>query len=239
MIKTNLFLAIAIPSVVMADSRTVEISSLDGFQLAGTLWQEDASAPGLLLLHQCNRDRSMYDDLGAELAKAGFRVLAIDFRGFGDSTNASYDLTRSDTEDDRSRATAKFPEDVETAYRFLGELGDGEVVGALGASCGGSEVLTLAKEHSELRLLGFFSSGLSALEIRDLLQMRGRLKLLITSKGDVAANQAAGTLAYRARGSSTLLLYEGSSHGYPLLKENPDLASKIVNWYQGSLEGLQ
>ena len=242
--RTMLLLAILLLSTstattLMADSRSVEISSPDGFHLAGTLWQEDGSAPGLLLLHQCNRDRSMYDDLAPDLAKAGFRVLAIDFRGFGDSTDASFDLTRSSTEEDWGRARARFPEDVEAAYGFLAGLGDGEIVGALGASCGGSEVLTLAKEHADLRLLGFFSAGLSALEIRDLLQSPGRLKLLITSKGDVAANQAAGTIAYRARGSSTLLLYEGSSHGYPLLEENPDLAGKIVDWYRQSLEDIR
>jgi len=243
MIKTTLPLAIALcltstTSALLAEARDVEISSPDGFELAGTLWQEDGSEPGLLLLHQCNLDRSMYDDLGTDLSMAGFRVLAIDLRGLGASTDASYDLTRSSTEEDWSRAKAKFPEDVEAAYRFLGEQGEGTIVGALGASCGGNEVLTLAKAHSELRLLGFFSTKLSPVEIRDLLQTSGRLKLLITSKGDSAV-QAAGTLAYRARSTSTLLLYEGSSHGYPLLEENPDLATKIVHWYQGSLDGLQ
>jgi hypothetical protein len=34
-----------------------------------------------MLLHQCNRDRKMWDDLAPRLAAEGLNVLALDYRG--------------------------------------------------------------------------------------------------------------------------------------------------------------
>ena len=218
-LRIALILALAIPSALAAEARPVEIETGDGITLAGTLWQEDESAPGVLLLHQCNADRSMYEELGAKLAGAGFRVLAIDFRGFGESQDG---------------ARASFPADVEAAYQFLSG-GAGEVFGALGASCGGSEVIKIANAHAEIRRLGFLSAGLSAIDKRDAMRLTSQL-LLIASKGDPRAAESAGTIAYRARSRAKLLLYDGNAHGYPLFEQDPELIGKIVAWFSAGLD---
>jgi len=41
--------------------------------------------PGVMLFHQCNRDRKMWEELAPRLVAAGLNVLTLDFRGYGDS----------------------------------------------------------------------------------------------------------------------------------------------------------
>jgi predicted alpha/beta hydrolase len=231
MLRVTLLLGLALPSLLTAAPRTVEIEGTDGFALAGTLWQDDASAAGLLLLHACDAERSMYDEMGAKLAAAGFRVLAFDFRGLGASTDATWKLGDDASEEAWDEATAKYPEDVEAAYQFLAMQGDGPVVGAIGTSCGGRQMVALAQAHEDLRLLGFVSARLDALETRDALQLRERLKLLVTAKADTGAATAMGTLAYRSRAGSDMVLFDGSSHGVALFEEHPELTDKIVTWF--------
>ena len=209
---------------------TVSFSSDDGHQLSGTLWA-NAKAPGVLLLHQCNSDRSMYEEVGDMLAAAGFKVLTLDFRGFGGSKSDELDLSGADRDTWR-QATAKFSDDAEAAHGFLREHGGGAVVGALGASCGGREVLGLGQRHSDLGRLGFFSSRLTAENERDLLGMEDRKFLMIAAKGDTGAVGPAGKLAYRAKSRTELLLYEGDAHGYPLFEQDPELAGKIVSFFE-------
>jgi len=46
--------------------------------------------PGVLLLHQCNRQRKVWDDLAARLAAAGFHAMTVDLRGYGDSSGTPW-----------------------------------------------------------------------------------------------------------------------------------------------------
>lgn len=214
MIRTALLLALAIPRVVGADASTVEFASQDGFQLTATLWQDETSAPGILLLHQCDADRTMYDELAAKLADAGFRVLALEFRG--------------------DSATAEFPEDVEAAYRYLQQQGEGTVVGALGAKCGGREVIALADGHSDLRMLAFLSAQLSPAEEKSALQLSSRPMLFISGRGDLKARRSAGLINYRTR-QTNLMLFDGEANGYHLFEQYPELPDSIVTWFVSRL----
>ena len=79
-----------------ADKKEVTIPADDGFSLKGTFYSAGKVGPGLLLLHQCNADRQIYDTLGTMLSVAGYNALTLDFRGFGGSRNAQYkDLAAS------------------------------------------------------------------------------------------------------------------------------------------------
>lgn len=217
--------ALALVAAAVSAQESVRFESKDGHPLAGTLWGNSA-APGVLLLHQCNSSRVMYDEVGGMLAAAGFRVLSFDFRGFGDSKSPDQN------QETRMQAMAKFSDDAEAAYNYLAERGEPAVVGALGASCGGREVVGLAKAHSGLQRLGFFSSGLTAENERDLLLMEDRKFLFIAAKGDTGAVGPAGKLAYRAKSRTKLHLYEGKAHGHPLFQQDPELASKIVAYFE-------
>ncbi|MDX1383327.1 MAG: alpha/beta fold hydrolase [Thermoanaerobaculia bacterium] len=217
-------------ALAAAVPETVELTAEDGHRLTGTLWA-NGDAPGVVLLHQCNADRSMYEELGAKLADAGFKALSIDFRGFADSKGGGYDLSDASRED-WDRAMAGFPLDAEAAYAYLAQQGAGKVIGAIGASCGGYQLIPLARDHPELQRLAFFSSFLSPTQERDIFRLLPRQFLFIFATGDARAARPAGTLAYRiGRDMSEQFQYEGDAHGYPLFEQDPDLADKIVDWF--------
>ncbi len=232
--QTSLVLAtvVLMTAGLAGASERVVVESDDGFELVATLWQNDEKAPGLLLLHQCDGDRSMFHGLGATLAAAGFRVLAPDLRGLGESKSADYDLETAGEEADWEQARERFGSDVEAAYRYLGE-----VVGVLGASCGGGEAIRLATAHPEITGVALLSARLSSVEERDAMKLPSQQLLLIAAKSDLGAARPAGTLGYRKRSASTLKLFEGSAHGSALLAEHPALEGDIVAWFEEVLAG--
>ncbi len=61
--------------------RVVDLKAPDGTSLKGTYFSAGKPGPGVLLLHQCNRQRKVWDDLAARLAAAGFHVMTVDLRG--------------------------------------------------------------------------------------------------------------------------------------------------------------
>src|SRR5437016_14394820 len=64
--------------------RVVDLKAPDGTNLKGSYFSAGKPGPGVLLLHQCNRQRKVWDDLAARLATAGFHVMTVDLRGYGD-----------------------------------------------------------------------------------------------------------------------------------------------------------
>ncbi len=71
--------------------RVVEIKAPDGIILKATYFAAGKPGPGVLLLHQCNRQRKVWDDLAGRLAASGVNVLTMDFRGFGESGGTPLD----------------------------------------------------------------------------------------------------------------------------------------------------
>src|SRR5438477_6449242 len=93
-----------------AEKNDVTITADDGFALKGTLYSPGKVGPGLLLLHQCNADRQIYDTLGTMLSAAGYNALTLDFRGFGGSRNAQFK--------DLASSREKMSTDVDAAFKF-------------------------------------------------------------------------------------------------------------------------
>src|SRR5437588_5544780 len=65
--------------------RKVDLKAADGIQLKGTYFAAGRPGPGVLLVHQSNRDRKSWDSLAVQLATAGINTLTLDMRGFGES----------------------------------------------------------------------------------------------------------------------------------------------------------
>jgi predicted alpha/beta hydrolase len=61
-------------------ARVVTLTAADGTNLKGTYFGAGKPGPGVLLLHQCNRERKVWDDLAAKMAASGLNVLTLDFR---------------------------------------------------------------------------------------------------------------------------------------------------------------
>jgi tetratricopeptide (TPR) repeat protein len=84
--------------------RSVDVMSADGTSLKATFFGAGKPGPGVLLLHQSNRDRKSWDSVAAQVAGAGINALTLDMRGYGESGG-------------KKRSPA--PEDIDAALKFL------------------------------------------------------------------------------------------------------------------------
>ena len=64
-----------------SSGRVVDFKSADGTVLKGTYFAAAKPGPGVLLLHQSNRDRKSWDAVAGQLANAGINTLTLDMRG--------------------------------------------------------------------------------------------------------------------------------------------------------------
>src|SRR5437763_16666774 len=88
-------LALLTPSTARAqpkkDTETVKFETVDAVDLKGTYWPstKGKKAPVAIMLHRIGgkSKEAGWAELAEELQKAGFAVLAFDFRGHGESTS--------------------------------------------------------------------------------------------------------------------------------------------------------
>lgn len=202
-----------------------------------------ASKRAVLMLHQCNYNRTMYNNIGKQLAKQGIHALSLDFRGFGDSTNAQYNIEHLTTlpRDEQRKAFRKmaqeWPTDVQLAYDFLKNKAQSDKnIGVIGASCGGSQAITLA-QNSNIKALSFLSSGQSKTNIeRYQNSLANKPTLIIAAEEDGNTYTSAQAIFKVATHKhSQLVSYKGDEHGYPLFETDPHLASNIVQWFANQL----
>jgi dienelactone hydrolase len=232
--------------LVSFSNQALELSlkTEQGFKLKADYYSSNEdSNRAVLMLHQCNYNRTMYNDIGEQLAKRGIHALSLDFRGFGESASDEFSIDKIQALPDGERreawgAMAKYwPADVQLAYDYLQSKVTGEAtIGVIGASCGGSQAITLA-ENNPIAVMSFFSSGQRQENIkRYQTTLADKATLIIASEDDGNTYTSAKTLFATAKhANSKFISYKGAQHGYPLLDNDPDLAGNIVNWFDRQL----
>ncbi len=215
-----------------------------GFALKASYYQGNQSSDrAVLLLHQCNYNRTMYNDIGQQLSDKGIHALSLDFRGFGESANDEFSAEKLQALPREERRTAwqkmskHWPSDVQLAYDHLkSKMSDKGIVGVVGASCGGSQAITLA-EKNPVNLIGFFSSGQRDENIARYKKiLADKPTLIIASEKDRGTYESAKKLFTAANNNnSKFIAYKGSAHGYPLLDSDTKLASYMVSWLDSHL----
>ena len=114
-----------------ANEERLDIKANDGVRVAASYFpatQKDA--PGILLLHGNQASREMYGSHIEWLKAAGYAVLAIDFRGHGESQAETRSFGFHEARD------------AHAAFAWLKQKQNGARVGVIGASLGGAAALT-------------------------------------------------------------------------------------------------
>jgi dienelactone hydrolase len=215
-----------------------------GFALKASYYQSNTTSDrGVLLLHQCNYNRTMYNDIGQQLAEQGIHALSLDFRGFGESANDEFNvekiqkLPKKEQGKAWQKMTTHWPSDVQLAYEHLkSKMSDQAIIGVVGASCGGTQAITLA-EKNPINVIGFFSSGQRDKNIaRYKKTSASKPTLIIASEKDTGTYESAQKLfKTTTNANSKFIAYKGSAHGYPLLDSDKQLASYMVGWLDSQL----
>lgn len=217
-----------------AEKKEVTINADDGFALKGTLYAGGRVGPGLLLLHQCNADRQIYDQLATMLSAAGYNALTLDFRGFGGSKAGEY----SDFASQRQKIQEKWPADVDAALKFLGSQNgvNKTLLGVVGGSCGVNQAIQAGRRHPEIRTLVLLSGGTDA-EGEAYIKNSSKVPIFgAASEEDTgAAASIKKIVGLSTNRESQLTMFKDAGHAASMFAKQPDLEADIVIWFRSNL----
>ncbi|HEX8925377.1 MAG TPA: alpha/beta fold hydrolase, partial [Terriglobales bacterium] len=231
-----LFVLFTISTTAFAQ-RIVDITAADGVKLKASFFPSQKPGPGVLLLHQCNRQRKVWDGLAQQLAAAGINVLTLDYRGFGESG----DVPQGNVTPQQAREIqAKWPSDIDTTLQYL-ESQPGvsrERIGVGGASCGVDNSVQAARRHPEIKSMVLLS-GNTDLNGRNFLRNEKTKPAFFAYADDDEFKPSITAIQWlysmTACPSKTLVQYADGGHGSDIFAKHPDLPKQIVDWYVATL----
>jgi pimeloyl-ACP methyl ester carboxylesterase len=257
--KILLFSAVLILTMMGLDApakgivaQNVDLETSDGTQLKASYFAAAKPGPGVLLLHQANRDRKSWDTVASQLASAGINTLALDMRGHGESGGKAGD---------------KITDDIDKAFQYLvSQPGvNRDVVGAGGAGwLGVGYSVEFARQHpaqvkSLVLLSGETLGGTVARIGYKFLHEAWQLPELFAFSDDdeypptqdamkllyvTAGSPSKKLVHYSAAEDAPWLWYETSDvskvparggHGTDMFKVHPELPDIIVHWFVTTL----
>ena len=219
--------------------RIVDLTAKDGTKLKASFFAAAKPGPGVIMLHQCNRQRKVWDELAGNLAASGISVVTLDFRGFGDSGGTPLNkLTPAEAARDMADV---WPGDVDLALQYL-EAQPGvshEFIGAGGASCGVNQAVQLARRHAEVKSLALLSEGTDRAG-REFLRQSPNLPLFMAVADDDPDPGVVGIMQWLGDLSpdpmNKLVHYSNGRHGVEMFAAHPELPGMIVDWFLATLK---
>jgi dienelactone hydrolase len=219
--------------------QVVSLHASDGTMLKGTYFASGKPGPGVLLLHQCNQQRKLWDVLGERLASSGINVLTFDYRGFGESEGTPHD--KLTPEEENKVQTEIWPGDIEIAFQYLlAQSGVArERIGAGGASCGVFNAIKLARRHPEVKSLVLLA-GPTDREGRQFLQSSKNMPIFTSAADDDVFGPQAVMMQWffslSLNSTSRFAHYASGGHGAEMFAVQKELPGIIADWFLATLE---
>lgn len=209
----------------------ISIIAEDGIRLSGLLWDAQ-SRFSVLLLHMMPATKESWTDLANRLFHRGFNVLAIDFRGHGESDGGSY---KSFTAEQHQ----KYILDAKAAMGWLLEKYPKTTIDMAGASIGANIAIRYMVDHPEVAKGVALSAGLdyhgvSAIDSVGFLSV-DQAVMYVASHDDMRANNSdcavmAEQLAQSTTARSKTIIYDTGGHGTDMWRTHPELLDEIVKF---------
>jgi hypothetical protein len=236
--------------------RVVDLKASDGTLLKASYFAAAKPGPGVLLLHQVNRERKSWDELAGQLAAAGINTLTLDMRGFGESGGTPCVISLSDT-----LPCKRMPGDIEIAFQYLvSQPGvKRDVIGMGGAGLlGVDNSVQAARRHSgDVKSLALLSGETFLPDLQFLRQASQLPGLFVVADDDeyppteeamewlyVTSSNSGKKLVHYVGEKAPWLWYEPfdigkvaatGSHGTDLFGVHPELPGIIVDWFVTTL----
>jgi dienelactone hydrolase len=237
-----LILALLVSATGAAQQTSPQVVSLhasDGTVLKGTYFASGKPGPGVLLLHQCNQQRKLWDVLGERLASSGINVLTFDYRGFGESEGTPHD--KLTPEEENKVQTEIWPDDIEIAFQYLlARPGVArERIGVGGASCGVFNAIKLACQHREVKSLVLLA-GPTDREGRQFLQSSKNMPIFTSAADDDVFGPQTLMMQWffslSPNSASRFAHYASGGHGAEMFAVQKELPGIIADWFLATLE---
>lgn len=231
------------PSVPGQTSHAVHLRTTDGVGIAGTWYPVNQTpAPAVLLVHSVERDRKVWASFAATLQKNGLAALAIDLRGYGESTRKQT-ANGSETLDPRDFTARDYQDmllDVEAAVDWLqAQPGiDGKHIALIGESFGANIVLRYAAINPDIAAVVALSPGLTYRGVRtdDIISQIHTPLRLVVSEYDPFAFESCKRLveiqkeAGLTPATNAPTICTGNLHGAEMLLGVRHLPQIIITW---------
>ncbi|MFK7930174.1 MAG: alpha/beta hydrolase [Myxococcota bacterium] len=217
-------LVAALLATTPALSADIKVNTEDGQTLHAV--EQGRGSHGVLLLHDQGRTHSDWTLFISKLESKGYRVLAIDLRGHGESASIL------DTEPD----WANMPADVTASLAHLRKSGVKQV-SVVGAGLGANLAIELAARDESLASVVLLSPGLNIQGFKPSGVIAGvgdKPLLLAAAKDDRRASSTVKYLEKQTKGPTRAMLLNGVATGTNLLDENPNLEDGILSWLAGN-----
>jgi len=212
-----------------------DLNAPDGVKIKVSYYSAGKPGLGVLLMHQCNRDRTSWDGLATQMAEAGIHVVALDYRGYGES-GAERFLSLSPEK--RTSEVLKWPADIDVAYQFLlSQPGvDKTRMGAGGASCGVTHSVHLAHRHPEVKTLVLLSGPVDdeTIQFVETATWMPILSAASEDDGDMLPTMR-WLMGFARNPQDRLLTYKAAGHGTEMFKVERGLPQAILEWYKTTL----
>ncbi|MDP2676272.1 MAG: alpha/beta fold hydrolase [bacterium] len=214
----------------------IELKTKDGVAIIGTHYKWEKGSPAVLLLHMLPETKESWDGFAKKLQSKGFGVLAIDFRGHGESDGGP-DGYRSFSEDE----TKKSIEDARAGFLF--QKNESHIpLFVVGASIGANVALQILAEEKEINGAVMLSAGIDYHGIQTLPSARAvsghQNVYIIAAKDDIRRNGISATVMGKeifdavASENKHIKIFETGGHGIHLFSVYQKLEDDIIAWLQ-------
>ncbi|MBA2302817.1 MAG: alpha/beta fold hydrolase [Acidobacteria bacterium] len=229
-------LASVLPAAAQPTVSPVTLKAPDGITLKASYYSPGKPGPGLVLLHQCNRDRTAWVAFAKAASARGYHVIAPDYRGYGESGGHPY--TAIPVQEQRAVVVEKWPGDVDAAFSWLlSQQGvDKDRIGAAGASCGVNQSALLARRHPEVKTVMLLSGGVTP-EGREYLRQSPWLPVLAAASRDdgTTLEDMRWILGWSSNPANRLVEYSAAGHGTDMFGVEQALQPLMLDWLDAHL----
>jgi pimeloyl-ACP methyl ester carboxylesterase len=203
----------------------ITLTTKDSVDLSAFFWDAGTDKT-VLCLHMMPETKEGWMALAERLASAGSNVLALDFRGHGDSGGGDY---KTFSDEDHQ----KYFLDALAAIKFLqSKFGVVPDVALVGASIGANVALKLAFEYEWIEKAVLLSPGLNyhGVDIGTDIRLQSpefyAAEILFVASKDDGENLLEVSKLHELYGGK-ILVYDGGGHGSDIIKNNPELLDII------------
>lgn len=217
----------------------ISLLAADGVRLSADYYYEEGkkeeSQPLIVLIHQFRQSKEQWgEDFIDLLISEGYKVLAYDIRGHGNSAKVDYDLIELLSDPDKA------PKDTDGVFKWAKEQKgiDKDRIGVIGTSIGGN-LACYAKFNLGAKTVIAISNGSSGFEKLNGIdpRMMGKLIVRITdvliitgSKDGNHEKDAIYLMDNYIADPKELLIIDSDKHGIFMIREHPEIETAILNW---------
>jgi dienelactone hydrolase len=222
------------PALAQPAETPVTLKAPDGITLKASYYSPGKPGPGLMLLHQCNRDRTAWAPFARQAVARGFHVLAMDYRGFGESQGERFESFQ----EQGPVIAEKWPGDIDAAFAwFTTQPGvDKERMGAAGASCGVNQSVQLARRHPGVKTVVLLSGGVNP-DARTYLRESPWLPVLASASLDdgTTVETMRWILGWSRNPANKFVEYKAAGHGTDMFAVEKQLQPGMLEWFETHL----